>query len=191
VIPICGRILHFAEKSTIPKKSAFRLLPNYSEADRAVRSNLYRYSRPMQDVSTYLILYPSLHTPALVCPTSIFESDGYCTRKPTPKNVSPHSMSETYDFKCWTITRPDIHPAIAEFMGEVSNSRHLVGGKPNGSNADVVDCLLDAWNKDVAGEYKKEWTENGHKVRYLWQELKNMMNTGPDARNFPPSWPAE
>lgn len=71
------------------------------------------------------------------------------------------------------------------------NSRHLVGGKPNGSNADVVDCLMDAWNKDVSGEHKKKWTGNGHRVRYLWQELKNIINTGPEAMKFPPRWLAE
>lgn len=196
IIPICGRILQFQEPSTHQTPSAAyhlegaqnNALPNYAGSDSAVRPGEYRYSRPMQDLSSYLLLYPSLHTPPLLCSTRIFEGevDGkekYCTRRPTPND-----LSETFTLN-HNPQAIDLHARVAKKMSKDSKPRHLKAGKPGASNADVVRCLLKAWDADAFGAHTDEMVRNGDKVRYMWQELKNMMETGPETRVVFEAWP--
>jgi hypothetical protein len=49
--------------------------------------------------------------------------------------------------------------------------------------------LLNAWKKEDARRHSVEMTDNGDKVRYSWQELKNMMHTGPETRKLAAAWP--
>jgi hypothetical protein len=57
------------------------------------------------------------------------------------------------------------------------------------SNAEVVECLVKAWRQEADGDHVKEMMDNGDKVRYFWQELKNMMNTRSDTRELISTWP--
>jgi hypothetical protein len=192
VIPICSRVLHFSEEPVSAHKQAAlvdpvhpmekRPLPNYC-SDLSVVENAYRYSRPLQDLSTYLILYPSLHTPPLICATGVFEDKAHCDRQPTQNDMSETFMLRV---KC---DAAELHGRVARAMYELSRQRYLVAGKPMSNNAEVVECLLNAWKKEDAKRHSVEMTDNGDKVRYSWQELKNMMHTGPETRTLAAAWP--
>jgi hypothetical protein len=192
VIPICSRILHFSENPVSEYKQATAVdpaheitkcpSPNYC-SDPFVVENAYRYSRPLQDLSAYLILYPSLHTPPLICATGVFEDKAHCDRQPTQND-----LSETFTLrvKC---DAAELHSKVARVMYELSCKRFLVAGKPVCSNAKAVQCLLNAWKKEEARCDTVEMTDNGDKVRYFWQELKNMVLTGPEMRELAATWP--
>jgi hypothetical protein len=83
----------------------------------------------------------------------------------------------------------ELHCRVAKAMYEKSRKRHLASGKPMSSNAEVVECILKAWNEEETKRHTMERTDNGDKVRYFWQELKNMMDTGPEMRKLAATWP--
>ena len=159
-----------------------RLLPNYA-SDPAVVENVYRYSRPLQDLSSYLLLYPSIHTPPLTCATGIFEDKAHSDRLPTPND-----MSETFVLrvKC---NAAELHGKVAKTLYEKSRKRYLAAGNPSGTNGDVVECLWRAWHDEALKHRTLEKTENGDKVRYSWQELMNVMDTGFETRALVANWP--
>lgn len=192
VIPICSRILHFSEEPVIAYKQAVAVgpvheiaqypLPNYC-SDPSVVENAYRYSRPVQDLSTYLVLYPSLHTPPLICATGVFEDKTHCDRQPTQ-----NEMSETFTLRVKS-DAAELHGKVARAMYELSRKRYLVAGKPMSSNEEVLECLSKAWKKEDERRHSVEMTDNGDKVRYFWQELKNMVDTGPEMKVLAATWP--
>lgn len=51
------------------------------------------------------------------------------------------------------------------------------GWEADSGNAEVVECLLTACQKEEAQRHKTEMTDNGDKVRHFWQELKDMVDT--------------
>jgi hypothetical protein len=99
-------------------------------------------------------------------------------------------MSETFVLKV-KCNATELHGKVAKAMYEKSRKRYLASGKPMSSNAEVVECLLTAWNEEEAKRHTREMTDNGDKVRYFWQELKNMMDTGPEMRKLAATWPKQ
>jgi hypothetical protein len=192
LIPVCVRILQFDEPpvstynpptAADPLQELTRpVLPNYS-TDPVVRANAYQYSRPLQDLATYVILYPSIHTSPLACATGIFEDKSHSTRGPTPRHFSEvFTLRYKYDAQ-------HLHSRVAQAMYQKSQVRHLAAAKPMPSNAEVVECLVNAWRQEADGDHVKEMMDNGDKVRYFWQELKNMMDTRSDTRELISTWP--
>jgi hypothetical protein len=82
-----------------------------------------------------------------------------------------------------------MHSRVAQAMYQKSQKRHLAAAKPMSSNVEVVECLVKAWRQEADGDHVKEMMDNGDKVRYFWQELKNMMDTGSDTRELVSTWP--
>ncbi len=205
VIPFCARVLKFEENkaaaynNTINASDPFgelsqekELLPNYAQSDGAVQPGLYQYSRSVHDLSTYILLYPSLHTPPLLAATSIIEDEAHCARNPTPAPLktrdckSPESeMAETFTLNC-DHNNAGVHLALARNMANKARARFLVAGTINGSNGDVVGSLIKAWKEDEVGTHAKDLVFNGDKVRWFWQEIKNMMESPAE---MVPSWP--
>jgi hypothetical protein len=192
LIPVCVRILQFDEPpvstynpptAADPLQELTRpVLPNYS-TDPVVRANAYQYSRPLQDLATYVILYPSIHTSPLACATGIFEDKAHSTRGPTPRHFSEvFTLRYKYDAQ-------HLHSRVAQAMYQKSQVRHLAAAKPMPSNAEVVECLVKAWRQEADRDHVKEMMDNGDKVRYFWQELKNMMDTRSDTRELISTWP--
>jgi hypothetical protein len=97
-------------------------------------------------------------------------------------------MSETFMLKV-KCDAAELHGKVAKAMYEKSRKRYLAASKPISSNAEVVECLLRAWNEEDLNRHTVEMTDNGDKVRYFWQELKNMMDTGPETRELAATWP--
>jgi hypothetical protein len=192
LIPVCVRILQFDEPpvstynaptAADPLQELTRpVLPKYS-TDPVVRANAYQYSRPLQDLATYVILYPSIHTSPLACATGIFEDKAHSTRGPTPRHFSEVF---TLRYKC---DAQHLHSRVAQAMYQKSQMRHLAAAKPMPSNAEVVECLVKAWRQEADRDHVKEMMDNGDKVRYFWQELKNMMDTRSDTRELISTWP--
>jgi hypothetical protein len=107
----------------------------------------------------------------------------HSTREPTPRHFSEVF---TLRYKC---NARHLHSRVAQAMSQKSQMRHLAAPKPMPSNAEVVECLVEAWRQEADGDHVKEMMENGGKVRYFWQELKNMINTRSDTRELISTWP--
>ena len=86
-------------------------------------------------------------------------------------------------------TQAELHGKVAKAMAEYSRKRYLAAGNPMSSNADVVACLLRAWNDEARMLRTLERTENGDKVRYSWQELINVLDLGLQMRALVATWP--
>ena len=70
---------------------------------------------------------------------------------------------------------------------------HLTASQPAVSNGEIVDYLLRAWRSDAGDEHVQERVRNGDKIRYYWQEVKNVLGTGTrveiEKREMIGSWP--
>src|SRR5947199_493314 len=102
---------------------------------------MYQYSRPLQDLATYVILYPSVHTYPLACATSIFEDKTHSTREPH-RDISPkYSHSDTnaaystctagLPKPCTKNRRCDTWPRLSQCLA-----------------TQVVGCLVKAWRQE-------------------------------------------
>ena len=148
-------------------------LPYYAWSDPAVAPNQYRYSRSIEAVCSYLILYPSLHRSPIVCPVAVFED-----RNTTTRTTTPGDLSETFRLKHGWINARDIHAEIAKRIYVAAAARYLAAGHPNSTNADVIDVLIEAWIDEENGVMREETVAKGNKVRCSWQEVKNVLGSG-------------
>jgi hypothetical protein len=162
-----------------------------SQYDPAIKPKSYSYSRPMEDISTLLIIYASHHATPAVCSTAAFEHDSFCTRTATPGD-----FSETFDYNEREKTR--ILPSSGKGDGASTAQQKVaamaakrVMSSGMASNRDLVEHVWDLWHDEFneKGSLEKDWLG---KVKYSWQEVKSVIDGGGiGAQELPYGWPVD
>ena len=117
--------------------------PYASTSDPVVskHGNIISYSRPLEDQSRVVLLYPNHHSPPFLWPVAIAESPQCCTSFPTPSD-----LSETYLLH-WQVGDPVFGKEsvlVADTKEWDQVTQYLQA--PVTGNREVVVCLLHVWN---------------------------------------------
>jgi hypothetical protein len=215
VLPICVRMLQFdtdlsngydslhstsSTYSTSPTLSATdsitSTIPEHavakaptSQFDPAIKPNAYRYSRPMEDISTLLIIYTSHHSIPSVCSTAAFEHDSLCKRSATPGD-----FSETFEYgldikgkSSPTSNGSDGAQTAQKKVATMAAKR--VMSSIMSSNRELVEHIWDIWHDDFneKGSLEKDWLG---RMTYSWQEVKSIIDGGGlGGQGLPYGWP--
>lgn len=161
-------------------------IPLTTQYDPAMKPNSYSYSRPMEDISRYIILYTSHSSTPVLCPTAAFEHSSLCTRVPTPGD-----FSETF---CYG---PEIEQALTATKG-AGKGTEMVGRNIDemaakyvmssglSSNRELIDRMWIIWHEMEDGGLEHDWLG---RVKYSWQEVQSIIDGGRDRPVLPPGWP--
>jgi hypothetical protein len=162
-----------------------------SQSDPAIKSNSYRYSRPMEDISTLVIVYTSHRATPSVCATAAFEHDSLCKRSATPGD-----FSETFDYG----PRPHVEGYASKISSETDGSQGArrkianiaakrVMSSGMASNRELVEHIWGVWHNEFSenGMIERDWLG---RVKYSWQEVKSIIDNGGLGRQgLPDGWP--
>lgn len=143
----------------------------YSRSDPVVKPGIYQYSRPVEDVSTYLVTYNSHRSTPFVCMTAAAEHTSLCRRTPTPNDLSEtfvRLVETTEELKRRRSQR------TASRTAERAAELVLQGGV--GAHVGVITALIRAWSQEVNKNVVDLDQTLFGRVTYLWQELKNRMD---------------
>ncbi|KAI1618729.1 hypothetical protein EDD36DRAFT_40156 [Exophiala viscosa] len=142
VIAICTRILKVDLPAPFQAHEMSHPYANTSDPVVSKYGNIIAYSRPLEDQSRVVLLYPNHHSPPFLWPEAIAESPQCCTSFPTPND-----LSETYLLH-WQVGGPVFareSVLVADTKKWDQVTQYLQAPVPN--NREVVVCLLHVWNK--------------------------------------------
>ncbi|KAK4938458.1 hypothetical protein LTR10_021086 [Elasticomyces elasticus] len=141
VIAICTRILKVDLPAPFKGHEMSHPYANTSDPAVSKHTNIIAYSRPLEDQSRVILVYPNHHSAPFLWPVDIAESTPCCTSFPTPND-----LSETHLLH-WQVGGPvfgreSVLNADTKKWDQVT--QYLQGPVPG--NRDVVVCLLHIWN---------------------------------------------
>lgn len=173
-------------------------VPNYelaefptSQSDPAIKPNSYRYSRPMEDISTLVIIYTSHQSTPSVCSTAAFEHDSLCKRSATPGDFSetfdygPDPHLEGYASKI--SIESDVSRSAQQKIATVAAKRVMSSGMT--SNRELVEHIWEVWHNefDETSMLERDWLG---RLKYSWQEVKSIIDSGGlGHQGLPDGWP--
>lgn len=158
-----------------------------TQHDPAIKPSTYSYSRPMEDISTYLILYTSHRSTPVLCPTAAFEHQSLCKRGPTPGD-----FSETFYYG------PEVKVVATATKGAGTKTENAqqsidetaakyVMSSGMSSNRELVERMWTIWHEENNTDWDTDWLG---RLKYSWQEVKSIIDGGRLVpQGLPDGWP--
>lgn len=159
-----------ADVFSATEKTWVRFMMSHAGIDPAVTVGNPDYSCPIGDMSTFLIHYNNLGSPAFVCLSDAAEQPALCTRHPTPRDIS-----ETY-VRNPLLTDLAVSEDGSNTLSKVARAAKLIVHGLAHSNLSVVSELLRAWDRKDWSEYAAPHTFG--RVKFYWGEVEARMESG-------------
>ena len=166
----CNGMLRVVLRKQCPKFEANRSEAHHylSRTDPAVQPDIHQYSRPVEDVSIYLVTYDSQWSTPFVCKTAVAEHESLTRRFPTPNDVS-----ETYVRSIDGMTASMHREAEQSKVEAARRAAALLSQGGVGSHYAVISALVKAWVRDDENHAVDHDRPLFGKSTLLWQEVKN------------------